>query len=112
MNLKRHSEFALTLISAALLLFASTGRHPYGFYMVLRFVITVGAVYWAWRVYQVKLRAWTWVFVAIALLLNPFFPIRMQRTQWQPIDLGLGVLLFVWSGYWLLRKSSTNSQRL
>lgn len=59
MNLKRYSECALTLVSAALLLFASTGRHPYGFYMVLRLVITIGAVYGAWRVYQVKLRAWT-----------------------------------------------------
>ena len=92
MNLKRYSEVVFTLISATLLLFASTGRHPYGFYMVLRLVITVGAVYWAWRVYQVGLRAWVWAFVAVALLLNPFLPIRMQRVQWQPIDLCLGDL--------------------
>ncbi len=70
---KRYSEFVFTLISATLLLFASTGRRPYGFYMVLRLVITVGAVYWAWRVYQVKLRAWTWAFVAIAFLSTPSF---------------------------------------
>ena len=62
-------------------------------YMVLRLVITVGAVYWAWRVYKAGQRAWTWMFVAVALLLNPFLPIRMQRTQWQPIDLCLGILL-------------------
>ena len=28
----------------------------------------------------------------------------MQRAQWQPIDLCLGILLIGWSGYWLFRK--------
>jgi len=57
-------------------------------------------------VYQAGLRGWTWAFVAVALLLNPFLPIRMQRAQWQPIDLWLGILLFGWSVYWFLRKST------
>ena len=104
MSRGRILEVALTMLGAVLLLIASTGKHPYGFYMVLRLVITVGAVYWAWRVYKTGLRAWTWAFVAVALLLNPFLPIRMQRTQWQPIDLCLGILFIGWSGYWLFRK--------
>ena len=101
---KRFSESVFTLISAALLLVASAGKYPYGFYMLLRLIITVGSVYWAWRVYQAGLRGWTWAFVAVALLLNPFLPIRMQRTQWQLIDLWLGILLIGWSGYWFFRK--------
>lgn len=43
-------------------------------------------------------------FVAIALLLNPFVPIRMQRAQWRPIDLWLGIFSIGWSGYCLFRK--------
>ncbi len=104
MSRERILEVVLTMLGAVLLLIASVGKHPYGFYMLLRLVITVGAVYWAWRVYKARLRAWTWIFVAVALLLNPFLPIRMQRAQWQPIDLCLGVLLIGWSGYWLFRK--------
>ncbi len=92
------------MFGAVLLLIASLGTYPYGFYMVLRLVITVGAVYWAWRMYKVGQRAWTWVFGTIALLLNPFLRIRMPRTQWQPIDLYLGIFLMGWSGYWLFRK--------
>ena len=46
MNPKRVWEVALTGLGAILLLIASAGRHSYGFYMVLRLVITVGAVYW------------------------------------------------------------------
>jgi hypothetical protein len=111
MSRERILEVVLTMLGAVLLLIAAAGKHPYGFYMVLRLVITVGAVYWAWRVYKVGQRAWTWMFVAVALLLNPFLPIRMQRTQWQPIDLYLGIFLIGWSGYWLFRKQTRASQR-
>ncbi len=103
MSRERILEVVLTMLGAVLLFIAAAGKHPYGFYMVLRLVITIGAVYWAWRVYKAGPRAWTWIFVAVALLLNPFLPIRMQRAQWQPIDLCLGILLIGWSGYWLFR---------
>ena len=101
MSRERILEVVLTILGAVFLLIAAVGKHPYGFYMVLRLVITVGAVYWAWSVYKVGQRAWTWIFVAVALLLNPFLPIHMQRAQWQSIDLCLGILLIGWSGYWL-----------
>jgi hypothetical protein len=112
MSRERILEVVLTMLGAVLLLIAAAGKHPYGFYMVLRLVITVGAVYWAWRVYKAALRAWTWIFVAVALLLNPFLPIRMQRAQWQPIDLCLGILLIAWSGYWLFRGTKDQGSRL
>lgn len=104
MNSRRLQEVALTALGAVLLLVAAFGKYPYGFYMVLRLVITVGAAFWAWRVYQVGLRGWTWAFAAVALLMNPLLPIRMQRAQWQPVDLCLSVLLLGWCGYWLFRK--------
>jgi|GEM_PF-1090073 hypothetical protein len=104
MSRERLLEVVLTMLGAVLLLIAAAGKYPYGFYMVLRPVITVGAVYWAWRVYKEGQRVWTWIFVAVALLLNPFLPIRMQLAQWQTIDLCLGILLIGWSGYWLFRK--------
>jgi len=104
MSRERILEVVLTMFGAVLLLIAAAGTHSYSFYMVLRLVITVGAVYWAWRVYKVDQRAWTWIFATVALLLNPFLPIRMHRQDWQPIDLCLGILLIGWSAYWLFRK--------
>src|SRR5665811_446839 len=108
MNRGRILEVVLTMLGAVLLLIASVGKYPYGFYMVLRLVITVGAVYWAWRVYKVGQRAWTWMFVTVALLLNPFLKIGMHREDWQPIDLCLGIFLIGWSGYWLFRNIETH----
>jgi uncharacterized membrane protein len=104
LNSRRFQEVAFTAVCAVLLLAAAFGKHSYGFYLVLRLVTTVGAVYWAWRSYKAGLRACAWAFVSVALLLNPFLPVRMQRAQWQPIDLWLGILLFGWSVYWLISK--------
>ena len=104
MSRERILEVVLTMLGAVLLLIAAAGKHPYGFYMVLRLAITVGAVYWAWRVYKEGQQVWAWIFVAVALLLNPFLRIHMQRTQWQPIDLCLGIFLIGWSGYWFFHK--------
>ena len=59
MSRGRILEVVLTLVGAVLLLIASAGKYPYGFYMVLRLVITVGAVYWAWRVYKAGQQVWT-----------------------------------------------------
>ena len=49
MNSKRVWEVALTVLVAIFLLVAAEGRHPYGFYMVLRTAATVGGIYWAVR---------------------------------------------------------------
>lgn len=97
-------EVALTALVAIFLIVAAEGRHPYGYYMVLRTVATVGGAFWAVRVYHEGPRGWMWAFLAVALLLNPILPVRMQRSQWQLIDLWLGLLLLGWSGYWAFRK--------
>src|ERR1035441_9150205 len=90
MDRKRVLEIALTVLVAFLLLLAAKGRYPYGFYMILRTVATVGGAYWAVIVDQAGQRGWMWGFLAFAFLLNPILPVRMQRSQWQPVDLWLG----------------------
>ena len=105
MDSKRVLEVVLTVLAAVFLIVAAEGRHAYGFYVVLRLAVTIGAVYWAVRVYQAGPRGWLWAFVAVAVLLNPILPVRMHRADWQPIDLWLGVLLLGWTVYWAFRKS-------
>lgn len=100
-------EVAFTVLAAIFLLVGAWGKHPYGFYMMLRTAATVGGASWAVRVYHAGPRGWMWAFLAVALLLNPILPVRMRREDWQPIDLGLGLLLLGWSGYWAFRRPSS-----
>lgn len=103
MDSKRVWEVALTVLLAVLLLVAAAGRHPYGFYMVLRTAATMGGICWTVRVYQAGPRGWMLAFLAVALLLNPILPVKMRRGHWLPIDMVLGVLLMGWAGYWFWR---------
>ena len=104
MDSQRRYEVVCTALLAAFLMVAAETRHSYGFYIVLRLLATVGAVYWAARVYGAGPRGLAWAFAAVALLMNPILPVRMSRSDWQPIDLWLGVLLLGWSVYWLVRR--------
>jgi hypothetical protein len=104
---RRTSEVMPTVLAATFLILAANGRHSYAFYILLRLIVTVGAVYWAWNVYELGSRGWVWIFSAVALLMNPFLPIRMHRPDWQPIDLCLGVFLLCWSVFWYFRRPHT-----
>ncbi len=103
---ERYSEAALTAVGAVWLLVVAHGRHAYGDYILLRLAVTVGALYWAARVYRDGPRGLLWPFVAVAMLLNPVLPIRMHRTDWRPVDLWLGILLLGWAGYWFIRSAN------
>ncbi len=104
MDSQRRYEVVCTALLAAFLIFAAETRPSYGFYVVLRLLATVGAVYWAARVYRAGSTGLAWAFAAVALLMNPILPVRMSRADWQPIDLWLGILLLGWSSYWLVRR--------
>jgi hypothetical protein len=108
LRVQRTTELVLTPLGAVFLLAAAFGKHPYGFYILLRLIITVGAIYWASEAYRVRLRGWVFAFACIALLMNPFIPIRMHRTQWQQIDLWVGLFLLGWSGFWYWRGVSNH----
>ena len=61
---------------------------PYGYYTLLRIVVTTAAIYAAWLCFSegeaVDLRVAGFVFIAI--LFNPIIPIHLSREIWAPID--------------------------
>jgi hypothetical protein len=95
--------FKIARIIAVILLFLALGRHPYGYYKLLRFVVcgvTVYGVYFATKMQKI---GWVLTFGIIAILFNPLIPIYLSRGTWQFIDLGVGVVLLI--SILVLRKS-------
>lgn len=68
---------------------------PYGYYQFVRFIAMVGFAYLAYSSNQLKKETETIVFIALAILFQPFFKIALGRTLWNIIDLivGVGLLL-------------------
>jgi hypothetical protein len=82
-------------IILAIFFFLCLADMPYGYYQFVRFIAMIGFGYLAYSSNQLKKETETIVFVALAILFQPFFKIALGRTLWNIIDLivGVGLLL-------------------
>ena len=85
----------LTWIIPAVMLVVALAKLPYGYYTLLRLVVTVCATVIAFDIYKRDaVSAWFCAFVGMALLFNPLIPVHLTRGIWAPIDLACaGVFL-------------------
>ncbi len=82
---KEHAT-KLYLIPAIILLLISQLDWAYGFYQLLRVVVTFTAVYHASSLYDRGNELWS-LYAGIAVLFNPFLPVHLDRSNWAIIDL-------------------------
>ena len=66
---------------------------PYGYYTLLRLVVTIVFVWAAYVAYQGKQNMLLYVFGLLALLFNPIIPIYLDKTLWAVIDIAAGIFL-------------------
>jgi hypothetical protein len=77
-------------VSIAMLL-TSGGDWPYGFYQLLRIVVTATAVY---IVVQTRNHRPNWSWIRGGLF-NPILPITLKKEEWQPIDFVVAVIFVI-----------------
>jgi len=65
---------------------------PYGYYQLLRLVITGTAAYLAWRGFERGDWSIPAIFALVALLFNPLFPVHFEREQWAVVNVGVAAL--------------------
>lgn len=72
---------------------------PYGYFTLVRVLAMVVFCIYAYKCYKVKKDVWTWTFVTLALLFQPFAKIALDRLVWNVIDVivAIGLIgLFFW----------------
>ena len=91
----------------ALMLVAALADMPYGFDVVLRWVVCGLALLLAFHEHELRGAAsgWLVVLVILAILFNPLFPVGLSRAQWAPID--AGAALFLGLHYLVCRRLAT-----
>ncbi len=84
-------------IILAILLFLCLLDMPYGYYQFVRFVSFAVFGYFAYIANQKDNKTEAFVFVALALLFQPFVKIALGRTLWNLVDVvvGIGLVLSV-----------------
>lgn len=79
-------------VAAGLMLLLALGDHPYSYYQILRIVVCGASIFLIWYFIQAKIEWLGWVFIIPAILFNPVFPIYMEKSTWQFLDLLFGVM--------------------
>ena len=94
-DLIRYKNIA-SVIAVLVLLFAIPDNiWPYGYFVLLRWVVTGVALFVLWTANELKMKKWLWLMAIIAILFNPIAPFHLDKATWQIID-------FVAAGIFLL----------
>ena len=68
---------------------------PYGYFMLVRFVMLVACCGLAYRYYMLNKKIAMWVFVTLALLFQPIYKIVLGRAIWNVVDVIVAAFLVV-----------------
>jgi len=82
-------------IILAVLLFLCLLDLPYGYYQFVRFAAMSGFAYLAFSANKQNNKSEAFIYIALAILFQPFLKIALGRTLWNVVDITVGVgLLF------------------
>jgi hypothetical protein len=97
------------LIVAGVMLLLALLAWPYGYYILLRWVVAGAAGYAAWWAFRHSKFIWPWPLGALAILFNPIAPFHMTRADWQVFDL-IGAALSLLAAFALGRHVSSEQR--
>lgn len=94
---KNHRRFAIVgaVVCAGLLAWALLPFNPYGFYILLRIVITGYAIYLAALLWKVDQTGWLWCVIVLAAVYNPIVRVHLTREIWSVINVATIVILIM-----------------
>ena|ERR1035437_9188994 len=92
---KNIQENWLTVITGVMLLLAIPSIWPYGYFNILRWVVTGVALYNAYLALESKKNSWAFIMGIIVILFNPIAPIFLQKQTWVVLDLITAIVMFV-----------------
>jgi hypothetical protein len=87
-----------SIISGVLLLLGILNIWPYDYYTILRWVVCGVAIFNAIGFSKSELTGWVLVFISLAFLFNPLFPVYLNKSSWVGIDL-ISAIVFFLSAY-------------
>lgn len=82
------------LLAAIVLLVAITPL-DYGYYIFLRIVVTIAAIWVAIAAGRASQGVWVSLGVTMAIVFNPLIPVWLSKGVWIPIDLAGAVLMAI-----------------
>jgi hypothetical protein len=85
----------LSIAAGTMLILAIPTIWPYGYYEILRWVVSGVAVYSAFNAYEKEKFGWVFLMALIAIIFNPFAPIHLEKESWALVDFLAAIVMFV-----------------
>ena len=82
-------------VSVIMLLLAIPTFWAYGYYVLLRWVVTISAVFLLSLAYESKKTFWLFLMGIVAILFNPIIPVHLDKETWIIIDLIAAILFLI-----------------
>jgi len=92
-GLAASAAFVVVRLAVAGLLVWALARHPYSYYVLLRWVTCAVAVYSVIVAWPAERWGWVVAFGTVALLFNPLVPVHLDRSTWATIDVVVAALM-------------------
>ncbi len=89
-------------IIAIIMLLLALAQNPYGYYIVLRWVICAICFYYAFVAYKEKNIPWVLTFGVGAAIYNPILPLHLGRQVWLVVNIASVVVII--ASFFTLRK--------
>ena len=69
---------------------------PYGYYNLVRFVVSGSALYFAYKSFVKNESGFVWIFAAMAILYNPIVPVYLyEKAIWTVVNIVSSAIFFV-----------------
>ena len=85
----------LLKLFTSVMLFLAIFQLPYGYYNLLRLVVTISSGISSFNAYEDEKVGVAIIFAIICLLFNPIFPIYLDKNMWIPIDILVSIFFGV-----------------
>ena len=102
--MNKNSLALFLLIPAVLLIIATLVTFPYGFYTLLRLIVSITSGFIIYHSYKGAggVNEISIIFALILILYNPFVPVHLSREIWMPINFITSGIYFY--GFYKIKK--------
>ena len=108
-NVLEKRPLLIPAVIAALILFGALIQWPFGYYQLLRFIVSGISIFLAFMAYRWQKLWAAWLFGFIAILFNPLIPIHLPKYVWHTIDVTCAFLFVAIAS--ILKKPTENKAK-
>ena len=83
------------IVAIAMLGWALIPANPYGYYIILRFVVCGVCAYLAVRAFQIDKIGWVLIVGITAVIYNPIIRVHLAREIWSVVNIATIIMLIV-----------------